>query len=1067
MLRTLRPAPALLSPLLAPLALAALSLAAAPQSGTLTNADIPRDNQKGPNLNFERAQLQPMELSADGKRIYALNSAGARLAAFDVATGKHVLDIPVGIGGVSVARRPGTGELWVVDSLASSVLVVNPGTANVVRSVRVGAQPHGIAFTPNGDRAYVTCSGVDRVDVIDVATTQVVKSIPVPVEQPRGIVWANGHAWLVPLLSGNNSAPFGLPGDPDSIVGVARVTGPSLNPLPDRDLLAIKTQADPKQDDLDPSLTRTGLGTVLFSVALRPGTSELWIPNTEALNTQFKGEKSFIAGQVVSNRITVVDLQSAAQPLVIDLDALAPADRRLAQPAHVAFDAGGTRAFVSGFGTDLIGVLDVLPGGGVSWAGAIELTPLHTYPGGAGPRQALVDSTGSRLFVFHRLGDALGVVDLASLPGGGPFSVVAPPPVELGFNPLTGEERQGRFLFVNGRFSKSMTSSCASCHVDGHTDGLAWDLSVYLDPESTPPNQLSFPLDQKGPLVTQSCRRLQEKGPYHWRGERQSLLEFNAAFADLLENQVNGQPSKIDGFGYLRHYINNLCWPPNPDTPLDRDYTPEQIAGADLFMNKPVFGRFTCASCHQLPLGTSGEIVSEVTDGLLYSAVVPALRGVSDKLSPPHFIGGEFGTRTELGAGFTHGGALSTLRDVVLRRDPLQPSGKLFNLTTQEADQIVAFLEAFDWGLAPAAGYAATATANNLATFAQTELAFLQDQAERGNCDVVYLRTPRILPGGQGLVYLTGRYNPHTKRFTQASRWTVELTQGEVLADVSKGRPVTFLGLPLGMGQSIGLDRDMDSLWDLDERRPGCDFERFDTDGDSFPDGWEVERGMNPTVPDASAPDTQPPALAGPVKVHWASSTTIKLEFETTEMARVLVAYNGGYPVQRLPLGPPDYATHHDLVLDGLEPGTSYKLELELSDPAKNKSLDASTVLQTRPLLFGEPAHVQSIQVQTQGSNPGDLVAAVQLFAGARPAGAGYVVEGMVYQAYLGGGLVMVSPSVSATTGRNGIARLKTPLPPPGMPSTLLFVVKKVTEPPSGQPYVPSLDEVSNAGLVY
>ena len=1059
--------PIFLTGLLAVLGLAEPAPAAAPQTGRVTNADIPRDNVSGPNLNFERTQLQPLEFSADGTRIYALNSPGARLAAFDVATGKRVLDIPVGIGGVSVARRPGTDQLWVVDEIASTVFLVDPAIAAVVHSVRVGAQPHGIAFTPSGDRAYVTCSGVDRVDVLDGASARVIKSIPVPVKQPRGIVWTAGHAWLVPLLSGNNSATFGLPGKPVMVVGVAKVEGPGLNPLPDRDLLAIATQVDPKQDDLVPALTRTGLGTVLFSISLRPGTSELWIPNTEALNTDFKGEKSFIEGQVVSNRITVVNLKSSAPPLVIDLDALAPPHQRPAQPTHVTFNASGTRAYVCGFGTDLIGVLDVLPGGAVNWVGSIELRALHILPAGAGPRQALVDSSGTRLFVYHRIGNALGTIDLSSLPASGPFSVFAPKPVATGFDPLTGEERHGRFLFDNARFSKSMTSSCNSCHVDAHTDGVAWDISVYLDPEGTPPGKLSFPLDAKGPLVTRSTRRLIDIGPWNWRGDCQNVLQLNGKFATLLENQVNGQPGIISSFGYLRHYLNNLCWPPNPKAPLDRDYTPEQLAGADLFMNKPTVGRLACVACHQLPLGTSGEIVINTTAGMLVSAAVPPLRGVTDKLSPPYFIGGKFGKRTELGAGLTHGGALATLQDVMLKRDPSNPGGGLLNLTPQEADQIAAFLEAFDWGLAPAAGYAATANVGNLATFAQTELAFLEEQAERGNCDLVYMRTPLLLPGMQGLLNLTGRYDPETQLYTQASRWVTGLTQSQLLSEAAQGRPVTFLGLPLGMGEPMGLDREMDGLWDIDERRVGSNFEIFDTDMDSYPDGWEVERGMDPTVPDSSAPDAQAPALAGPVKVHWATTNTIRFEFDTDEMARALVSYNGCYPVQRVPLGPPDYATHHDVTLFGLEPGTVYALELELSDPAENKRLDKSAVLMTRPLLFGEHPRVESIQLYTKGSNPGDLVAAVTLVTGNLPAGPGYAVEGTAYQVFLGGGLAMVASSMSATTDRNGLARIQTQLPPPGPPSTLIFVLKQVTEPPGAKPHLPSLNKVSSASIVY
>ena len=159
--RILCPSPASFLSLLALLVLAPAASSAPPQGTKVTSASIPRDNLKGPALNFERSQLQPMEFSSDGTRLYVVNSQGARLAVFDVATGQHLHDIPVGISAVSVARRPGTDELWVVDSIASTVFVVDPGMACIVRSVRVGNEPHGIAFTPSGDRAYVTCSGVN------------------------------------------------------------------------------------------------------------------------------------------------------------------------------------------------------------------------------------------------------------------------------------------------------------------------------------------------------------------------------------------------------------------------------------------------------------------------------------------------------------------------------------------------------------------------------------------------------------------------------------------------------------------------------------------------------------------------------------------------------------------------------------------------------------------------------------------------------------------------------------------------------------------------------------------
>src|SRR5690606_10772903 len=115
----------------------------------------------------------------------------------------------------------------------------------------------------------------------------------------------------------------------------------SLPQLPDRDLFSISPRPDPTTDVLNPHVVR-GIGTLLFDMAARPGADELWITNTEALNAVHRGERSFVEGQVVSNRVTVIDLTNG-QKHVIDLDALAPAGATCAQPTGIAFSPDGSR----------------------------------------------------------------------------------------------------------------------------------------------------------------------------------------------------------------------------------------------------------------------------------------------------------------------------------------------------------------------------------------------------------------------------------------------------------------------------------------------------------------------------------------------------------------------------------------------------------------------------------------------------------------------------------------------------------------------------------------------------
>ena len=176
-------------------------------------------------------------------------------------------------------------------------------------------------------------------------------------------------------------------------------------------------------------------------------------------------------------------------------------------------------------------------------------------------------------------------------------------------------------------------------------------MSKYLEPEGTPDDELAMGLDVKGPLVTQSLRRQKEAGPYHWRGEKKSLKAFDGTFSDLLEREAEGETQGLGGdFLYVSQYMEHLALLPNPNQSLDREYTPEQLAGATLFLNEPVLGGLSCNDCHTLPLGTNGEIVDNLGGGLAPFGVVPQLRAVATKLAPPFVIGGLFGTRTELGA---------------------------------------------------------------------------------------------------------------------------------------------------------------------------------------------------------------------------------------------------------------------------------------------------------------------------------------------------------------------------------------------------------------------------------
>jgi YVTN family beta-propeller protein len=65
----------------------------------------------------------------------------------------------------------------------------------VVGTISADAGPYGVAATPDGNYAYVTCSGAGRVDVIATANDSVVAKIAVG-NQPQGIVISGGYAYV-------------------------------------------------------------------------------------------------------------------------------------------------------------------------------------------------------------------------------------------------------------------------------------------------------------------------------------------------------------------------------------------------------------------------------------------------------------------------------------------------------------------------------------------------------------------------------------------------------------------------------------------------------------------------------------------------------------------------------------------------------------------------------------------------------------------------------------------------------------------------------------------------------
>jgi YVTN family beta-propeller protein len=119
--------------------------------------------------------------------MYVDNEAGKSLTAIDATTLDVVRTYDLGFTPAMAAVSP-AGDLWVTDTDGGRVVIYATADATVLGEVATGAGAHAIAFSDDGQTAYVTNQLASTVSVIDVASRSVTATIEVGAK-PNGIVF--------------------------------------------------------------------------------------------------------------------------------------------------------------------------------------------------------------------------------------------------------------------------------------------------------------------------------------------------------------------------------------------------------------------------------------------------------------------------------------------------------------------------------------------------------------------------------------------------------------------------------------------------------------------------------------------------------------------------------------------------------------------------------------------------------------------------------------------------------------------------------------------------------------
>ena len=409
--------------------------------------------------------------------------------------------------------------------------------------------------------------------------------------------------------------------------------------LPDKDVFVIDAMANPPAPLPGGAGFYSGVGTVLFNMAVNPVSGKVYVSNTDARNNvRFEGPGIFghstVRGHIVESRITVldggvtpihlnkhIDYSSCCAPIPNDENR-----KSLAFPLGMAVTRDGKTLYVAGFGSSKIGIYDTQK---LEQNTFVPNTVDQVPVSGGGPSGVLLDEANGRLYVLTRFDDSISTIDMATRREVAHVAMHDPEPASV---------RNGRRF----QYDASLTSShgdnaCASCHIFSDMDGLAWDLgnpdgTVLTNPGPLAIDHRDFGLPvspdfepEKGPMVTQSLRGLANHGPMHWRGDRTggndaptaqpnsgtydedaAFKKFNAAFLSLNGRDAMLTATDLQAF---TDFALQITYPPNPIRALDNSLTPAQQAGHDFFFDqsKIVDSKFHCNGCHVVDRNANAE----------------------------------------------------------------------------------------------------------------------------------------------------------------------------------------------------------------------------------------------------------------------------------------------------------------------------------------------------------------------------------------------------------------------------------------------------------------------------
>ena len=873
-------------------------------------------------FNWETAPVHPVALSPDGTRLAICNLPDNRLEVFGLTNGVVSLgSVCVGLDPCSVRFRT-ADEVWVANFISDSISIVSLAGMRVVATLGTSNEPSDIVFAGIPTRALVSCAQPGLVQVFNPTNRTVITNLVIEGNRPKAMAVSPDGAKVYAAIfeSGNRTTiigagvslgfPIPTPVDfpdgpyegqnppPNNRTNFVPAINPALpsNAVPPRvGLIVKKNAAGQWRDDNNGDWTEfisgpsaaftgrpvgwdlpdhdlaiidtgtfgvtyaSGLMNLCMDLAVNPASGKVTVIGTDALNhIRFEPVINGIFVRVEMATVDAAALTNQVLDLNSHLDYLTSIvpeierNKSLGDPRGIVWSSDGTRGYVTGMGSDNLAIINP-QGQRIGTNAAMAL--------GKGPTGLALDEPRQRLYVLNRFSGTISVVDTVT------ETVVQTVPL---FDPTPDVIRLGRpALYDTHKTSGLGQAACGSCHVDARFDRLAWDLG---DPTGAmkfltnanfgrfPPATTNHFHPMKGPTTTQTLQDIISHEPFHWRGDRDGLEEFNGTFTNLQGAATSLTTNEMQQF---EDFLATVRFAPNPfrtlsnTLPANLPITGHKSlgrgalpTGAQLPNGNAVNGQTLfrlpranngCIHCHTLPaglgtdlqwtgsqwitlpLGSKGEhhaAFAAIERSSLLPFKIQSLRNLFDKLGMDFLT-----TSNRSGFGFFHDGSVDTLVRFI-------QDGFDFRNDQNTAD-LIAFLLSFTGSdllagstLDPERPPGVPSKDTHAAVGRQITI------NSSANAPLIDALVGLATPAGSRVDLVVkgfkdglprGWFFNRTNALFQSDRQAETLSPTALRQLAKVGNELTYTAVPRDSGKRIGIDRDDDGYFDRDELDFGSD----------------------------------------------------------------------------------------------------------------------------------------------------------------------------------------------------------------------------------------------------